>query len=68
MAARKKPARDGDAHLLAKYEHHRGMAEKHRAHADLIEAKLRTQGKKIAHEYGPEPSRGVKRKIVKSHE
>jgi hypothetical protein len=67
--AEKKAAPSPDAHMLAKYEHHRGMAEKHRAHADLIEAKLKVQGKRIAHDYGHSSpaydSKPVKRKIVK---
>jgi len=68
--AEKKAAPNPDAHMLAKYEHHKGMAEKHRAHADLIEAKLKVQGKRIAHDYGHGPSsaydsKPVKRKIVK---
>jgi hypothetical protein len=64
-AAKKKPGDDG---MLAKYEHHRSMAEKHRAHADLIEAKLRTQGKEIRTHYpGDSPmtaSAPRQRKIV----
>jgi hypothetical protein len=43
---------DHDSHMLNKYEHHQSMAQKHRAHADLIEAKLRTQGKRIGYDYG----------------
>jgi hypothetical protein len=73
MAATKKTEKKAvpspDAHMLAKYEHHRGMAEKHRAHADLIEAKLKVQGKRIAHDYGhsvyPSDAKPAKRKIVK---
>jgi hypothetical protein len=66
--AKTKPA--GDDAALAKYEHHRTMAEKHRAHADLIEAKLRTQGKEIRTVYpgdGPKmnsPSAKPQKKIV----
>ena len=59
---------DGDAKLLAKYEHHNEQARKHRAHADLIEAKLRVQGKRIGHEYHAMTEgmgRQPKRKIVK---
>lgn len=73
MANAKKPAKatkNPDDHLLAKYEHHTEMARKHRAHADLIEAKLGVQGKRIAHHYGDSPSPAspiskVKRRIVK---
>jgi hypothetical protein len=41
----------GDTHLLERYKHHKEQADKHRAHADVIEAKLRTQGKEIRHQY-----------------
>lgn len=39
------------------------MAGKHRAHADLIEAKLRVDGKRIKRAYEP----GEKPKIVDDH-
>jgi hypothetical protein len=45
--ASKKPSVDSDARMLEKYKHHTAQADKHRAHADLIEAKLRTQGKHL---------------------
>jgi hypothetical protein len=74
MAPRKAPekaAKNPDAHLLAKYEHHQGMAQKHRAHADLIEAKLKVQGKRIGYDHGHGASSPIdgptKRKIVKDH-
>lgn len=58
MAARKsggakpkKPKVDGDSKILERLNHHESMADKHRAHADLIRAKLRTQGKEIRHVY-----------------
>lgn len=75
MAGKKKaPAKktaakkDADAAMLAKHEHHQRMASQHRAHADLIEAKLKTQGKRIGYDYGNKggvsPSAPPKRKIV----
>ena len=67
MATSKKKAPDKDASLLAKHAHHHAMADKHRAHADLIEAKLRVQGKRID-KYGDYPSAApnkVKPKVVK---
>lgn len=48
--------------MLAKYEHHRAQSRKHSAHADLIEAKLRTQGKEIQHDYSP---KGVEKRVVR---
>lgn len=59
--AAKKP--DPDSAMLAKYEHHKGMSQKHSAHADLIEARLRTKGKRIQHEYSSHDG-PPKRKIV----
>jgi hypothetical protein len=59
----------GDSKLLERHSHHTAMAEKHRAHADLIEAKLRTQGKRIDRygDYSTAPSASKhKPKIVKS--
>lgn len=60
--------KDPDAAMLAKHEHHTKMASQHRAHADLIEAKLKTQGKRIGYDYGNKggvsPSAPPKRKIV----
>ena len=50
-ATKRKAPVDGDAKLLGRYQHHRDAADKHRAHADLIEARLRTQGKEIRHQY-----------------
>lgn len=41
--------------ILARHSHHRAMAEKHRALAALIEAKLATQGKAIAQPGMPMP-------------
>jgi hypothetical protein len=65
VTAAKPAAKSPESHLLAKYEHHKDMAEKHRAHADLIEAKLRVGGKRITHDYeATSPSGSVKRKIV----
>jgi hypothetical protein len=57
---------DGDSKLLSRFQHHHAMADKHRAHADLIEAKLKTQGKRIDR-YGdsyPQPPKTHKPKIV----
>lgn len=63
-SARKKA--DPDQVMLDRYQHHRAMRDKHSAQADLIEAKLRTQGKRIG--YGdydtPKPS-APKMRIVK---
>jgi hypothetical protein len=59
---------DPDDAMLRKHEHHTAMAQKHRAHADLIEAKLRTKGKRIGHVYPGETahptSKPPKKKIV----
>lgn len=68
-AAPKKPAPKGasDEKMLKRYQHHNNMADKHRAHAELIRAKLRTQGKDID-EYGYSPmasSKPHKPKIIK---
>lgn len=68
MPAPKKATSNPDSSLLAKYEHHRNLSRKHNAHADLIEAKLRVQGKRISHEYegmSSSASKPSKRKIVK---
>lgn len=55
-----------DAKMLEKHEFHRAQAKKHEAHADLIQAKLRTQGKRITHSYDSYPGQvgKSKRKIV----
>ena len=55
----------GDSALLSRFQHHHAMADKHRAHADLIEAKLKTQGKRIDR-YGGEYAKPAahKAKIV----
>lgn len=70
-AKAEKPKADPDASLLKKYEYHREQSRKHNAHADLVEAKLRVQGKRIGHEYPKEgPSyrdTPVKRKIMKDN-
>jgi hypothetical protein len=45
--------KDGaDDATLRRHSHHLAQAQKHRAHADLIEAKLKTQGKRISTDYG----------------
>lgn len=69
--AKKKPAQPATKRtpphdsLLKRYQHHTAQADKHsahaskhRAHADLIEAELRTKGKRIDHGYGEVPSGG----------
>lgn len=67
-AAKKAPKKDPDSALLDRYDHHTSMAQKHRAHADLIEAKLKTQGKRIGYDHGhgnaAVSSPKMKRKIV----
>lgn len=50
--AKKGKAGDGDDAMLRRHGHHLAQAQKHRAHADLIEARLKTQGKRIATDYG----------------
>ena len=58
-----KPA--SDSALLSRFQHHHAMADKHRAHADLIEAKLKTQGKRIdRYGYGDAKPAVHKPKIV----
>lgn len=57
--APKAPKLSGDTAMLQRYEHHRAMSQKHSAHADLIEAKLKTQGKRIDR-YGDGPSMASK--------
>lgn len=56
---------DPDYHMLAKYEHHKAAAQKHHAHADLIEAKLRTQGKRIGYDCGKSDSPSEGKFVVK---
>jgi hypothetical protein len=58
MDSKKKKA-DPEKAMLEKYSKHNQMADKHRAHASLIEAKLRVQGKRISGGYDGEPSRIV---------
>lgn len=55
--ARAKAAKEaGDSTALERWHHHKAMADKHRAHADMIEARLRTQGKHIMNSYSDNPT------------
>lgn len=56
----------GDDAMLKKYEHHRAQAQKHNAHADLVEAKLRTQGKHISHVY--DDKKGASKRVIRHEE
>jgi len=42
-----KKAAPDEQKIAEKIKHHRGMAAKHRAHADLHEAKLKIKGKRL---------------------
>lgn len=61
--AAKKAAINKHDKLLAAHTRHTEMANKHRAHADLIDAKLRVEGKRVKRAYDP----GEKPKIVDDH-
>lgn len=55
--AMQKPANEaGDSASLERWHHHKALADKHRAHADMIEARLRTQGKHITNSYSDNPT------------
>lgn len=57
---------DPSEKLLSRYKHHTSMADKHRANADLIEARLRVKGQKIDR-WGDGPiSKPVEPRIVKA--